>query len=297
MSAPVENQPSKLRAAFPWLREVAVIGAIYLVYTLVRNQFGSANLQIGDEPRHAFHNAVDIINLEKAIGLFHEQTVQRWFLGTPFIKFFNIFYGTAHFAVTLGILIWLFVTRRESFGRWRTTLMATTILALIGFMLFPLMPPRLFNAFARDCGPGKEHTICYRYGGGDLAVQQHEPDYKFVDTLREVGGLWNFDSKKLDSVSNQYAAMPSLHIGWSTWCTLVLLRFAKRRRTKILAVLYPIVTLTAIVATANHYIIDAVGGLVIVGAGYLIGLGLERLTTHRDTPEPTSAVDDAALVG
>ena len=279
MSVPAENHPSKLRAAMPWLREIVVIGAVYVVYGFVRNQFGSANLRIGDQPRHAFHNAVDVISIEKALGLFHEQTVQRWFLGTPFVTFFNIFYGTAHFIVTLGILIWLFIRKREFFGRYRTTLMATTVLALIGFTLFPLMPPRLFNSFPPE----------HRYGGGELAVELHQPDYRFVDTLRDVGGLWSFDSKKLDSVSNQYAAMPSLHIGWSTWCMLVLLRFAKRKWTKALAIAYPIVTLTAIVATANHFIIDAVGGLAIVGAGYLLGLWFERFGRSRSgNPEPAA---------
>lgn len=294
VSVAAENPPSKLRTAMPWLKEVAVIGAVYMVYSFVRNQFGSANLRIGDEPKHAFHNARDVISLEKAIGLFHEQTIQRWFIGTPWIKFFNIFYGTAHFIVTLGILIWLFVRRRPQFHRWRTTLMATTVLALIGFALFPLMPPRLFNAYAHECSKN-DAGICYRYGGGELAEQQGQPNYQFVDTLREVGGLWSFDSKKLDSVSNQYAAMPSLHIGWSTWCMLVLLRFARRRTTKILAVLYPILTLTVIVATANHFIIDAAGGLAIVGAGYLIARALDRVR-HEDPPLMPVASEDVVLV-
>jgi hypothetical protein len=285
-----------MRAAVPWFKEIAVIGIVYLVYGFVRNQFGSANLRIGDEPRQAFHNARDVISLEKALGLFHEQAIQRWFLGTPWIEFFNIFYGTAHFVVTLGILIWLFIRRREQFGRWRTTLMVTTVLALVGFALFPLMPPRLFNAYAHDCGPTTAHPICYRYGGGELAEQQGQPNYHFVDTLREVGGLWNFDSKKLDSVSNQYAAMPSLHIGWSTWCMLVLLCFARRRVTKILAVLYPILTLTVIVATANHYIIDAAGGLVIVGTGYLVAWTVDRVRHIERAPVVQVASEDVVLV-
>jgi hypothetical protein len=188
----------------------------------------------------------------------------------------------------------LFVRRRQQFHRWRTTLMATTVLALIGFALFPLMPPRLFNAYAHECSKN-DAGVCYRYGGGELAEQQAQPDYHFVDTLREVGGLWSFDSKKLDSVSNQYAAMPSLHIGWSVWCMLALLRFARRRTTKILAVLYPFLTLTVIVATANHFIIDAAGGLAIVGAGYLIALALDR-AHHDDAPALPVASEDVVLV-
>lgn len=303
MSEPAEIQRSKLRAVIPWVHEILVIGVVYMVYSFVRNQFGSATLAIGDEPKHAFNNAVDIIKLEKAIGLFHEQSIQNWFIGTRWIiQFFNIFYGTAHFIVTLGILVWLFVRKRSSFARWRTTLMVTTVLALIGFALFPLMPPRLFNAYAHpphcdEHAVGTNPHVCYRYGGGELADDptNPQPNYHFVDTLRTVGGLWSFDSKKLDAVSNQYAAMPSLHIGWSTWCMLVLLTFTKKRWAKAVAIAYPILTLTVIVATANHYIIDAVGGLVILGAGYLVATWVERFRQARAEPTPLEPTDSMAL--
>ena len=299
MSEPVEIQRSKLRAVIPWVHEILVIGVVYMVYSFVRNQFGSATLAVGDEPRHAFNNAVDIIKVEKAIGLFHEQAIQKWFIGTRWIiQFFNIFYGTAHFVVTLGILIWLFIRKRSTFARWRTTLMVTTVLALIGFALFPLMPPRLLNAYARDCTKNETETsevVCYRYGGGELSEELHQPNYHFVDTLRTVGGLWSFDSKKLDAVSNQYAAMPSLHIGWSTWCMLVLLTFTKKRWARALAIAYPILTLTVIVATANHYIIDAVGGLVILGAGYLVASWVERFRQPRTAPTPLEPTDSAVV--
>ncbi len=267
MQAEVPHPPTRPR--LPWLREILVITVVYVVYGLVRNQFGSANLDVGDAPLHAFNNALRVIDFEKAIGLFYEPTIQGWFLGTPFIAFFNIFYGTAHFIVTLGVLIWLFVRRHHVFARWRTMLMATTILALIGFALFPLMPPRLVNASPTDS----------RYGGGDLAVARGLPDFGFVDTLRDDDGLWSFDSAAMDNISNQYAAMPSLHIAWSVWCMLALWRFSRRRVSRFLAVAYPLVTLTAIVATANHYVIDAVGGLAIVLAGYLIANAVDRVHT------------------
>ncbi len=280
MSATTPSPPTKLRATLPWLREVLVIGVVYLVYGFVRNQFGSARLHPGDQPLHAFNNAVKVIDLEKALGLFHEQTIQGWFLSvstdgvihaSSFITFFNIFYGTAHFVVTLGVLVWLFVRHRSRFGRWRTTLMATTILALIGFALFPLMPPRLFNTDPQE----------NRYGGGELAVADGQPDYGFVDTLRDVGGLWSFDSEKLDRVSNQYAAMPSLHIGWSLWCAMVLWTFARRKWVRWLGVLYPVLTLLVIVATANHFIIDALGGIAIVAGGYGIARVIETWRERR----------------
>lgn len=288
VSVPTERLPPAARRALPWLKEIALIGIVYLVYGLVRNQFGSADLNGADKPKQAFNNAVLIIDIEKATWLFHEQTIQRWFLDTPWIPFFNIFYGTAHFIVTLGVLVWLFVQRRKPFGRWRSMLMATTAVGLIGFALFPLMPPRLFNAEPRtgcvetealqESTPG-DLPLCYRYGGGELARANGEPHYHFVDTLREVGGLWSFDSKELDSVSNQYAAMPSLHIGWSVWCALVLYKFAKRRTTRVLGVIYPFITLTAIVATANHFIIDAAGAFLALAIGYLIARLIERFSS------------------
>jgi hypothetical protein len=282
----VAEAPSTKRPKpWVWLREALVIAIVYIVYGFVRNQFGSARLHPGDEPLHAFNNAVRIIDLEKALGLFHEQTIQRWFLGTGWVTFFNLFYGTAHFIVTLGVLIWLFVRHSERFGRWRTMLMATTVLALIGFALFPLMPPRLFNAI----------PSVSRYGGGQLAIEHHQPNYGFVDTLRDGNGLWSFDSAKMDRLSNQYAAMPSLHIGWSLWCAIVIAVFARRKWVRYLAFLYPLLTLVAIVATANHYIIDAAGGIAIVGTGFLIALGVEHLRRKR-LPSVGDEVSDDVLV-
>ncbi len=248
-----------------------MLGVVYVVYGLVRNRFGSAHLHAGDAPLHAFNNAVHVINLEHAIGLFHEATIQRWFLGTPFITFFNIFYGTAHFIVTLAVLVWLFIRRHHVFVRWRTTLMATTVLALIGFALFPLMPPRLVNTSPADS----------RYGGGALAIERHLPDYGFVDTLRAGEGLWSFDSQGMDDISNQYAAMPSLHISWSLWCAVVLWRFSRRNVSRILALGYPVLTLVAIVATANHFIIDAAGGIAIVIGGHFLSITIDRLRRRR----------------
>jgi membrane-associated phospholipid phosphatase len=270
------------RARLPWLREILVLGGVYVVYGLVRNRFGSAHVHLGDAPLHAFNNAVHIIHLEHAIGLFHEATIQHWFLGTPFIAFFNIFYGTAHFVVTLGVLVWLFVRRHHVFVRWRTTLMVATVLALIGFALFPLMPPRLINAAPSES----------RYGGGQLAIQKHIPDYGFVDTLRDGEGLWSFDSQGMDNISNQYAAMPSLHIAWSMWCALVLWRFSRRRLSRLLALAYPVVTLIAIVATANHFIIDALGGVIIVVGGYGLSTVVEHLRHRRgDATDEGSSSD------
>ena len=232
-----------------WWREVAYVVAFYLVYSFVRNQFGSAAVSA----ETAFSNALAVIDIEEAMGLYVEEEIQDAFLGSRwFIQAWNLFYGTFHFVVTAFAIVYLFRRMPERYVRWRTTLACTTALALIGFATFPLMPPRLLP-----------------------------PSYGYVDTLATYGGLWSFDSGAMKAVSNQYAAMPSLHFGWSTWCALVLAPAARRTWLRALVVAYPVATLFAIVVTANHFWLDAAGGAVVLGLGYLLGTAWDRWTAGR----------------
>ena len=238
-----------------WWKEVLYALGFYLIYSFIRNQFGSAAVSEAD----ALTNAKLIISIERAMGLFHEETLQEWFLSTRwFIQGWNIFYGSFHFVVTATALIFLFRNQIHRYVRWRTTLAATTGLALIGFAFFPLLPPRLLPE-----------------------------SYGFVDTLSRFGGLWSFDSESMKAVSNQYAAMPSLHFGWSTWSSLVLLPAIRQKWLRALVIAYPIATLFAIVVTANHFWFDALGGAVVLGLGYSIG----RWWDLRNLKDRVSTVD------
>ncbi len=252
-----------------WWKETLIIVVFYGLYSLARNQFGSARLVLGGEPAQAFNNAVRVIRWERAIGLFHEETIQDWFLPYRwFIQFWNTFYGTAHFLVTIGAFVWMFRRKPSEFPRWRNALAFTTALAIVGFSLFPLMPPRLLD-------------VGGFYGGERLAAGNGYADFGFVDTLAEYGGPWSFDSGTMQKVSNQFAAMPSLHIAWSTWCALVMWRLTGRRWARALFVLYPLATLFCIVVTANHYWLDGVGGLIALGLGIILGFGLDRWNDQR----------------
>jgi hypothetical protein len=236
-----------------WWRELLYAAAFYGLYSVTRNLFGSAG---GGSRVHALHNAERVIRLEQWLGLFHEQAVQSWFLGAPwFLRMWNIYYGTFHFVVPVVVLVVLFRRWPTAYRLWRNALAFTTGLALIGFSLFPLMPPRLLC----DCP----------FGGGA------ESSRGFVDTIERYGGLWTFDSGTAKSISNQYAAMPSLHVAWSLWCALALIPRLRRRWAKVLVALYPVATVFGIVVTANHYLLDAVGGVAVLGVGYL----LARLVT------------------
>ena len=174
------------------------------------------------------------------------------------IRFWNIYYGTAHFLVTIIALVIMFRRQPDRYPVWRNTLAVMTALALIGFASFTLMPPRLLG-----------DTSLYGACHGQQVEDCH--GYDLQDTLEKYGGLWSFDSGAMAKVSNQYAAMPSLHTGWSTWCALVFIPMLRRRWAKVLMALYPAATVFCILVTGNHYWLDAVGGLVVLGGGYAIG--------------------------
>jgi hypothetical protein len=247
-----------------WWREVLYTVVIYLVYSAVRNQFGSNAGVASEASRIAYQHALDVINIQESLGLFFEPRLQQWYLDLPadgFIGFWNVFYGTAHFIVTLGALVWLYRRNPRRYPVWRNTLAFTTVFALIGFATFSLMPPRLLDSD----GPF-----------GPPPALDAERDFDFVDTLARYETFWSFDSEALEDVSNQYAAMPSLHTGWATWAALVLFPMVRRRWARALVVAHPLVTVFCIVITANHYWLDAVGGLVILGAGFLAGRALAR---------------------
>ena len=248
-----------------WWFEILAIGAMYIVYSSIRNKFGSAHVN----PDDAFAHAREIISIERHLGLFFEENLQDAFLGHKwFLQFWNVFYGTFHFWVTAFALIWCYRRRPQEYSFWRNTIVFTTLLALIGFSTFPLMPPRLLD----DCG---QYGACASYG--------------FVDTLANVGGLWSFDSGAMEKISNQYAAMPSLHFAWSTWTFLVLFPNLKHRWSRLLIAAYPWVTLFAIIVTANHYWLDAVGGALALTGGLALAWMLRRLTARfRTSPTPAS---------
>jgi len=231
-----------------WWAEIVLVLIFYIFYSAIRNQFGSTSVSSSK----AFNNAESIIDLEDSLGLFFELEVQNFFIDWRwFIQFWNLFYGTFHFVVTAFALIWIYRKFPVLYPRWRTSFLCTTGLALIGFSLFPLMPPRLLT----DCG---QYGACVT-------------TWPFIDTVTDIGGLWSFDSGTMQRVSNQYAAMPSLHFAWASWCTLALWPTLKSRWTRTLIAIYPVATLFAVVVTGNHYWIDAIGGLVVLAVGILLG--------------------------
>lgn len=210
----------------------------YGLYTLVRDIRGNKPVSV----TQAFTNARRLIHVERWFGLFHEAAIQHFFLPHRWlIEACDDFYGTFHFVAAVTVLVVLFFWFPTRYRLWRNTLAVATGLALIGFMFFPLMPPRLLPA-----------------------------GYHFVDTLKVIGGLWNFSSGPVNDISDQYAAMPSLHTTWATWCAFAVFPVIRSRLVRPLVFLFPAATIFTIVVTANHYFGDVIAGLLLLAASYVL---------------------------
>ncbi|MDQ4132766.1 MAG: phosphatase PAP2 family protein [Actinomycetota bacterium] len=235
----------------PGWQEAIVLFAIYQAYTLIRGHL--------PEPEGvAFANASRLIDVERALGIFHEETLQEWVLPVrPLIRFWDAYYATIHFVVPVVVLVLLWRRNRDRYRLWRNAFGVMLGVGLVGFILLPLAPPRLLP-----------------------------PSYGFVDTQATEGGVGPV-GRRYQEDTNRFAAMPSLHMGWSTWCAFALVPLLRRRWTRALIIAYPVLTLVAIVVTANHFFLDAVGGWVALA----VAVGVARLFERRPkgvlTPAPS----------
>jgi hypothetical protein len=244
-----------------WWVEVALVAGLYLIYSLIRN------LSAGD-PVDAFANAVRIMDLQQRLRINQELLWQQWALDhESLIIVANYFYGAAYVLVTLGTLVYLFRRFPNRYPLWRNTLVGGTLLALIGFATFPLMPPRLLDF----------HDTVVTWG--------------FVDTMATYPTLWSFQSETMTAISNQFAAMPSLHCGWAMWVCAALWPTLNSWWARSLAVGYPVVTVIVVVITGNHFFLDALGGALVMIVGYIIATACTRAgRADRAIPSTTESV-------
>jgi hypothetical protein len=211
--------------------EILLIAVGYWIYSMIRNA-------VPEQRTEALRNARWVWSVEHHLGIAVEESVNHAVnSATWVIVAMNYYYATLHFIITIGVLVWLFWKHPGRYAAARMVLGATTVIALLGYYLYPLAPPRLLSR-------------------------------AFIDTVAVHHTWGSVSSGDLKSVSNQYAAMPSMHIGWSLWCGLTIFALAKAPWARILGMLYPVFTLTVIVSTANHFWLDAVGGIICLAFGY-----------------------------
>jgi hypothetical protein len=249
--------PASKRIRGGWVLEALGITGAYLLYDWTRDHVrGSGAI--------ALRNARSIVRWERLVGLYQEHRIQQWFIGVDwFISFWNIYYGTIHFVAPVAALIWLYRRAPVRYVRWRNTLLLMLAIGLLGFWLYPLMPPRLMST---------------RYGFVDTAASF----FNFGPQQRVSLGPGNRPvGAAAASFGNLFAAMPSLHVGWSTWSVLAVLPTIRRAWVRILLLCYPLCTVFAITVTANHWLLDAVGGWIVLAAAWGIAVLCERLGTRQ----------------
>ena len=258
-----------------WWREILIVIVVDVVYETIRN------LSAG-KPDKAYENALLIIDWQRNFGIWHEQAVQNFALNyTPLIVFANYFYGSVYIAATLFTLVFLYSKFPDDYSLFRNTLAIGTLCGLIGFALFPLMPPRLLD----------DTILLNGVNAGNW--------FGFVDTLVEYPTFWSFNDETIKSLSNQFAAMPSLHCGWAFFTLIALLPRVKSRWAKTLVVLYPIMTVYVVVITGNHYVLDAVAGFLLFTVAYLIARKVTRagrgrpITNAPERREPANSNNGA----
>ncbi|MHC3470464.1 phosphatase PAP2 family protein [Streptomyces sp. 7R007] len=228
------------RTRLRWWTELPLILLVYGCYSAGR-------LLARGDTAGAVDHGLAILRIEKFLHLNAEHPLNRLFtreawLGVPA----DFWYASLHYLVTPAILVWLFRFRAPHYRAARTWLMTSTFIGLIGFTLLPTCPPRLLSA-----------------GHG------------FVDTMAQYSsyGWWGGAAsapKGLGGMTNQYAAMPSLHVGWALWCGVMLWKYGGTRTTRVLAVAYPLLTTIVVMGTANHYFLDAVAGACVMGTGLFL---------------------------
>jgi hypothetical protein len=231
------------------LLELLLIRVTYAAYSQVRLAATGGTISAGRA--EAEENGRQILGLERALHIDIEHWANHTVVTIDWLRdLCDFYYASLHFIAPLTVLALLY-WRRPADYRWaRSALGIATLLALAGFWLYPLAPPRLM------------------------------PTLGYIDTVHGVQDFSQPDYGTLTALTNQYAAMPSLHFGWSLWCGLVVAVLARRWWIRALGLLHPLCTASAIVATANHWVLDAVGGALVVGAGF----GLVYVLTGPRTP-------------
>jgi PAP2 superfamily len=226
------------------VRELAIVVALLLLYKYGRF-LGKGHVET------AVHNAHDVIGLERSLGVFTEARLQDLVVAdTASIRFLNAYYLIAHVAVTAAAFVWLYVRHPSTYRRFRDVMIVITITGMTLHLLLPLAPPRMF------------------------------PRLGFVDTAKVFGPASYGAGSPYKGFANQFAAMPSLHFGWAlviAWAVLL----ATTSRWRYLVLAHPVITLAAIVLTANHYWLDAVAASVLFAFALAVDWLLERRRERR----------------
>lgn len=213
----------------PVVRETAIVTAALLLYLFVRGL-------IRGREAAAFENAAWLTDLEQRLGFFWEPRIQEWVLDHSWlVTLANWVYVWTYWPVLLATMVWLFVWHRGVVAVYRNALLLSGAIGLVCFAVFPLAPPRFLSGWG------------------------------FVDTV--AVGSDAYASLYPSSVANWYAAMPSLHVGWTLLMGIALATRSSHRLVRTIGMVLPLAMFVATVVTANHYLADGLVGAAVALAG------------------------------
>ena len=224
-STPPAAASSPVPRRSPLLIELAVIAFLGWIYDWLQN-LAPVRVNL------ALRNGESILSFEQRLHIAPERYLDNWLSHHYVLAYISSdFYDNAIFGVTLGLAAWIWWRRPDIYRPLRNELVLANLIGFTVFWLFPVAPPRML--------PG------------------------FTDIVEKVGGLGSWHNT-LISHADQLAAMPSMHLAWAVWCSLVVWRLASegpwRRAALIVGIAYPLSTAWVVIATANHYLMDVLAG-------------------------------------
>jgi hypothetical protein len=222
------------------LAEIGIMTVATLAYFLIRGS-------VVDRAAEAFMRGIQVVHLERSMGIFWELSMQGVVLDNlALTKFFNWVYFWLHLPLILGFGLWLYVFHRGHYVLVRNAFLASGAIGLIIYNLFPVAPPRLM------------------------------PNLGFVDTMAIFSEV-SYQAQSLKPFVNPFAAIPSLHFGWALLMAIGIFVATRNPLLRAFAVSIPIAQFLAVVVTGNHFIIDAVIGAVVALGGLVVSWGMLRI--------------------
>ena len=214
------------------LTQIAIVLACIETYELARKLM-TPNWPV------AVRHAHDVVLLERATHVDWEASLQETFLQVPdLVRGLNVFYFVGHFVLTGVFFVWLYHLSKPSYRVFRNAFLTATAIALVIHWRYPTAPPRL-------------------------------ADVGLVDTLRQLSDI-DIGSPTANSFSNPVAAIPSLHAGFALGVGIGLVLYARPLFWKVIGVIYPIAVVLTTIVTGNHFILDAIAGMLVLGLGFVV---------------------------
>jgi len=244
--------------------ELALLGVLYVGYS-------AARLLADDDRRRAVANARHLLGIESWLHLDVEAGLNHLVAGAPALALLaSYWYAALHYLVTPAVLVWVYRRHPLGYRRVRNALVVATTTGLAGFVLLPMAPPRMLPGYADVLAS----TSAHGWWGGDASAP------------KGLGGL-----------TNEMAAMPSLHVGWALWCAWVVFLCSRSRWLRTLATTYAAGTVLVVLGTGNHYLLDALGGAAVLALGVAVSyLGGPAQPVGTVTSRPVTTTRKPVLV-